>query len=142
MNMISFLKKLWRKPAVRGMTSLGILTVLLLNLPLSDLWHTIRLVSPYLWAIIVAAFLCGHLIGVLKWMLLINVGKSKLPYIVALRYYFAGLFANLFLPSIAGGDVIRAGLAIRFNNEKEAVVVGSFHSFCLDNSNAYSFRLF
>jgi uncharacterized protein (TIRG00374 family) len=40
------------------------------------------------------------------------------------RCHFAGLFANLFLPSIAGGDVVRAGLAIRHKAKKEAVIFG------------------
>jgi uncharacterized membrane protein YbhN (UPF0104 family) len=134
-NIFSFLRTMWRKPAARALTSVCILIVLLLKLPLSELWNTIRLVSPYLWTVIVAAFLCGHLIGALKWMLLINVGKSKLPFLLAVRYYFAGLFANLFLPSIAGGDVVRAGLAIRFNNEKEAIVIGSLLDRLLDTGS-------
>jgi uncharacterized membrane protein YbhN (UPF0104 family) len=50
-----------------------------------------------------------------------------------LRFHFAGLFANLFLPSIAGGDVVRAGLAIRSGSRSETVVLGSLVDRMLDS---------
>jgi uncharacterized protein (TIRG00374 family) len=130
--MIHFLKRIWQRPAARILMSICLLVILLANLPLQDLWHTVRQVSPYLWAFIVAAFISGHVIGVIKWRLLINIGKRKLLFPGAIRCYFAGLFANLFLPSLAGGDIVRAGLAIQVTKEKEAVILGSLVDRFLD----------
>jgi uncharacterized membrane protein YbhN (UPF0104 family) len=42
----------------------------------------------------------------------------------ALRCYAAGLFANLCLPSIVGGDVLRAALAARATGSPEAAILG------------------
>jgi len=123
-SIIIFAKSVWRKPAFRILASFCILAILVSNIPLSDLWGTIRQISPILWVAVVIAFLLGHLAGVIKWCLFINMGQNKLPFTVAAQYYFAGLFANLFLPSLAGGDVVRAGLAIRYKADKEAVIVG------------------
>lgn len=123
-GIIRFAKSVWRKPAARILASFCILAILIYNIPLSDLWRTITQISPLLWAGIVTAFLFGHVVGVAKWCLFINMGQSRLPFTIAARSYFAGLFANLFLPSIAGGDVVRAGMAIRYKADKEAVIIG------------------
>lgn len=123
-SIILFAKSVWRKPAARVFASFCILAILIYNIPLSTLWGTITQISPLLWATIVIAYLFGHLVGVAKWCLFINMGQNRLPFTVAAQCYFAGLFANLFLPSLAGGDVVRAGMAIRYKADKEAVIVG------------------
>jgi hypothetical protein len=129
--MKTFPFKIWQKPITRLMISLSILVFLFVKLPLSDLWQAIRQVSPGLWIASVIVFMMGHMLGVVKWRLLINMGKNKLPFLVAARCYFAGLFANLCLPSIAGGDIVRAAMALRSPNGKiegpssEAVLLGS-----------------
>jgi uncharacterized protein (TIRG00374 family) len=140
-NIVSFIKRVWQKPIVRLSMSLLILGVLLVKLPLSDLWQTLKRISPGLWIFAVITFIAGHGIGVAKWRLLINTGKIKIPLPIAFRYYFAGLFANLFLPSIAGGDVVRAAMAIRFKGDKEAVILGSLLDRLLDISSLALFIL-
>lgn len=124
--MISTFLKIISKPAVKLAVSLLIILVLLYNLPLADLWDTIQKVPLLTWIGVLAGFIFGHLIGTFKWRLLINFGKKKLPVLEAIRYYFVGLFANLFLPSLAGGDVIRASMAMRYNKEKGITIFGSF----------------
>ncbi|HWP48966.1 MAG TPA: lysylphosphatidylglycerol synthase transmembrane domain-containing protein [Candidatus Limnocylindrales bacterium] len=133
----AFPSKIWQKPSTRIIISLSLLGFLLVKLPLSDLWQAIRQVSPGLWIFSILVFMMGHVLGVVKWSLLINMGKNKLPFLVAARCYFAGLFANLCLPSIAGGDIVRAAMAMGFPNGKaesrggrppartEAVLLGS-----------------
>ena len=45
---------------------------------------------------------------------------------LAIRAHGAGLFANMFLPSIVGGDVVRAALIIREQKtEMAAIALGS-----------------
>jgi uncharacterized protein (TIRG00374 family) len=131
-NIILFAKSVWRKPAARVFASFCILAILIYNIPLFTLWDTITQISPLLWATIVIAYLFGHLVGVAKWCLFINMGQNRLPFTVAAQCYFAGLFANLFLPSLAGGDVVRAGMAIRYKADKEAVIVGGLLDRFLD----------
>lgn len=129
--MATFLKA-WKNPYVRGITSLAILGTLLATIPIGELWSAVRSVSSLLWFLVVVGFVGGHFIGALKWRLFINLGTKKVPYLKALRFYFAGLFANFFLPSVAGGDFVRGGLAIRFCGEKEAIIFGSILDRCID----------
>jgi uncharacterized membrane protein YbhN (UPF0104 family) len=117
--------KIVKQPIFRIAVSLLIISILLLTLPLQDLWGTIQKISIFSWLIVLIGFVAGHLMGTFKWRLLINMGKRKLPFWVALRCYFAGLFANLFLPSLAGGDIVKTGLAIRYNKEKGVTIFGS-----------------
>src|SRR4029077_18876664 len=44
----------------------------------------------------------------------------------AALFYFAGLFGSLFLPSLIGGDLVRAGLALRLGRSKAGGLLGSF----------------
>jgi uncharacterized protein (TIRG00374 family) len=133
-KIFSSIRDLWRMPIVKVLTSFAILALLLTNLPLSDLYQTLMQVPTGLWVFVVAAFIVGHLVGAVKWRLYIDVGHYRMPFYFLVRCYFAGLFANLFLPSIAGGDVVRAGMAIRSYGEKENVIFGSFLDRFLDTS--------
>jgi uncharacterized membrane protein YbhN (UPF0104 family) len=105
--------------------SLIVLGLLLAWVPLGELWDAARRVSPLLWLGCLAAFVAGHAVGAFKWSLLIGVGGHPLGYPTVLRFHFAGLFSNLLLPSVAGGDIVRAGLAMRTSESRAAVVVGS-----------------
>jgi uncharacterized membrane protein YbhN (UPF0104 family) len=113
--------KLWIKTAV----SLGILLILLLILPWSEVVDSIRLLPFIVWLLVLTGFLIGHVIGALKWTLILRGFGCRLPWTSGLRCYAAGLFANLCLPGIVGGDVVRATLAIRQSGRAEAVVLGS-----------------
>lgn len=133
-NMLPFFIQLWRKPLTRVFLSASVLFVLLTILPISDLWNAVKQVPLWFWCLAVIAVIAGHSVGVMKWSLLINTGNNRLPLLSTLRCYFAGLFANIFLPSMTGGDIVRAGLAIRLNKEKEQVILGSILDRVLDVS--------
>ncbi len=120
--------KFWLKLAVSG----GLLFLLLALLP----WHEVRdaaaRLRPSVWAAAFILFCAGHQLGVVKWQLLVNAGLAQLRLIDATRAYFAGLFANLFLPSIVGGDVLRATLAGKSTGRPEAAVLGGIADRVID----------
>jgi glycosyltransferase 2 family protein len=94
-------------------------------LPVDQLMSAIRQVPPATWPLGLAAYLGAHLLGVMKWRLLVNTAGGGLPTRQAVQAYYWGLFGNLFLPSIVGGDVVRAGVAMRHARSKSALVLGS-----------------
>src|SRR5205807_5389649 len=49
-----------------------------------------------------------------------------------LRFYYAGLFANLFLPSVAGGDVVMVSMAFRRSESRAGILIGSLVNRILD----------
>jgi len=112
--------KLW----VRFAISVAVLALLFVFLPWREVVGSMGRIRWTVWLGIVAGFLGGHALGVVKWRLIINAGRGGLRLQDAIGCYAAGLFANLCLPSIVGGDVLRAVLAGKRTNRPEAVVIG------------------
>jgi uncharacterized protein (TIRG00374 family) len=113
--------KLWLKIVV----SAGVLTLLFVLLPWHEVREAVRRLPLTLWLAVLAMFLAGHRLGAAKWRRLVNAGRASLERADSVRFYAAGLFANICLPSIVGGDVIRAALAARATGRVEATVLGS-----------------
>ncbi len=109
-----------------------VLAVLFYFLPLRQVGAALRLLPVYLWILVLAGYLASHFVASLKWRLMVNLAGSGLSVPQAVRCYFAGLFSVLFLPSIVGGDVVRAALALRMGRSKAAVLFGSLLDRILD----------
>jgi uncharacterized membrane protein YbhN (UPF0104 family) len=121
-----------RRALLRIAVSALVLALLLLALPFDELVRAVRRVPPAVGAAALGAYLCLHLLGVLKWRLLVNSAGAGLSVAQAARCYYAGLFGNTFLPSIVGGDVVRAGVALGLARSKAGVVLGSLVDRALD----------
>ncbi len=118
----------WRKAGMRLLVSGLFLGVLFSLLDEGDLWERLKSFlseSPGAWFIGLAAFLGLHTISAWKWRLFLSLAGARISFLQAVRFYGSGLFANLCLPSLIGGDVLRAGLAMSVVEEKEAVLLGS-----------------
>jgi uncharacterized membrane protein YbhN (UPF0104 family) len=112
--------KVWLRVAV----SVGLLALLLLILPWDAVKSAIQRLPLSVWLSVLAGFIAGHLLGVVKWRMLVSAGGRPLRMLDAVRCYAAGLFANLCLPSIVGGDILRAALAAKSTGSTEAAVLG------------------
>jgi glycosyltransferase 2 family protein len=56
----------------------------------------------------VALYVAGQALSAWRWQLLARLGALSGPYIDYLRYYFIGVFTNLFVPGLVGGDAARS----------------------------------
>jgi uncharacterized protein (TIRG00374 family) len=115
----------WRKFAVRAAVSVAVLAVLFWWLPTEALLGAVARIPPSVWLLVVAGFLAGHMLAALKWRLLLRAAGVAIARRDALRAHGAGLFANLCLPSVVGGDVVRAGIVMRERRQFESVALGS-----------------
>jgi uncharacterized protein (TIRG00374 family) len=118
-------KPAWRGTALRVAGSALILALLFRFVPFGDAWQAMRRLPPLVWVAVLLAYFCAHLAGVNKYKLMLNGAGAGLNFAQAARCYFAGLFAALLLPSVAGGDILKAGLALRLGRGKAAVLLGS-----------------
>jgi uncharacterized protein (TIRG00374 family) len=75
-----------------------------------------------LWAFVVITQILFHMVIVLKWRILLRAAGTQTQMVDALRAHGAGLFGSLYLPSIVGGDVIRAGLVAPGGKNLPAVI--------------------
>lgn len=112
--------KVWAKAAL----SAALLALLFLLLPWAQVRDALVRLPPAVWLGVLAGFTAGHAVGVGKWRLFVNSARAGLGWLEATLCYAAGLFANLCLPSIVGGDVLRLGLAARFTRRPEAALWG------------------
>lgn len=118
--------------ALKVAVSASVLGATLWFLPTEEVWSAIKNVAPSIWFSVLAVFLVGHAIAATKWWLLVN-RNDDLRLTDAVRAHFAGLVANLCLPGIAGGDVVRAGMVIRGSDNKAHIAVGSIADRLLDS---------
>jgi uncharacterized membrane protein YbhN (UPF0104 family) len=122
----------WPGLALRVVGSALILALLGHFLHFERLWAAMRRMPLGLWLVVLGGYLSAHVIGVLKWRLMVNLAGAGVTFAQAARCYFAGLFGTLFLPSIVGGDVVRLGLALRLARSRAAAVLGSVLDRMLD----------
>jgi uncharacterized protein (TIRG00374 family) len=116
----------WSKALLRLAVSLAVFAAVFwfADLDWATMMVGIERVGPGHWALAVAAFLFLHAIGALKWCLFLRIAGAHITVADALRFYAAGLFSNLCLPSLVGGDAVRAGLAMTRARSKAAVLMG------------------
>ena len=114
------------KLLIRLSVSVAILIFLIGWLSTETLVSAILSLSALDWALVISLFVTGHIISAMKWRLMLKATGIKIRFSLAVRAHFAGLFANLCLPSIVGGDFIRAALVIREQQgEMAAIALGS-----------------
>lgn len=110
---------------IRAAVSTGILAALLWWLPVETLLQAVTAIAPHVWILVICGFILGHIVSALKWRLLLHATTVNITRLEAVRAHGAGLFANLCLPSIVGGDVVRAGVVIRKHKRLESIALGS-----------------
>ncbi|HYL45427.1 MAG TPA: lysylphosphatidylglycerol synthase transmembrane domain-containing protein [Candidatus Limnocylindrales bacterium] len=124
------MKNKWPHAALQALLHYGgsalALYLLFHFLPGRQVWSALRTLPTRLWLGVLAGYLGAHCIGITKWRRMVNLAGAGLNVPQAARCYFAGLFGSLFLPSLIGGDLVRAGLALRLGRSKAGVLLGSF----------------
>lgn len=112
------------KPWAKALVSAVLLTALLLILPWVEVRDALRRLPPGTWFGVLAGFLVGHALGIVKWRLFVNAARAGIGRADATLCYAAGLFTNLCLPSIIGGDLVRIALAGKLTRRPEAALWG------------------
>jgi uncharacterized protein (TIRG00374 family) len=103
-------------------------------LPTADLISSVRRVEGLRWASILLALALLQLAAVAKWRLLVMAAGERCRPRDLLQAHGAGLFANNFLPSLVGGDVLRAGLLVRRGLRADVLLVGGVADRAVDAS--------
>lgn len=110
----------WLKAAISAV----LLTLLLVILPWAEVREALGRLPLPVWLGVLGGFLVGHIIGTAKWRLFVNAARAGIGRADAVLCYSAGLFTNLCLPSIIGGDILRMALAGRITRRPEAALWG------------------
>ncbi|MBW1965727.1 MAG: flippase-like domain-containing protein, partial [Deltaproteobacteria bacterium] len=72
-----------------------------------DLLEAILDLSFYAWAVAFLMYLASQVISSIRWYFVAHALDFSGPWSTYLKYYFVGLYFNLFLPTSLGGDVLK-----------------------------------
>lgn len=108
---------------IRTVISVSVVAVLVTVASTDGLRHAFSEVRGSVWAASLGVFLAGHALNAAKYRWLLQDPHATLG--LCLRAHFAGLVANLGLPGVAGGDVVRATYLLPHGVSPKAVTVAS-----------------
>ena len=113
------------KALIRLVGSAAVLTAVFWFVGFDAVTDALANTRPGPWLVGLGGFLGLHLLSAAKWRFFLATVGARIPLALAIKCYAAGLFANLCLPSLVGGDVLRAGLAMQGHDDKPAIAFGS-----------------
>jgi uncharacterized membrane protein YbhN (UPF0104 family) len=93
---------------MRAGISVGLLTWLVAHSGPRDILGAFLKISPQAWAAALLMFLLSQVLGAARWYILARALDFAGRWSAYLKFYFVGMYFNLFLPSSVGGDVFRA----------------------------------
>ena len=108
---------------IRTVISVSVVAVLVTVASTDGLRQAFGEVRGAVWVASLAVFLAGHALNAAKYRWLLQDPQATLG--VCLRAHFAGLVANLGLPGVAGGDVVRATYLLPHGVSPKAATVAS-----------------
>src|SRR5512146_814631 len=94
--------------ALRASAGLAIVTLLLWRYNLRPVLHQLARERPAFFLAVIAIYVAGQVMSAWRWSLLGAILKIPAPFIDYLRYAFIGMFTNVFVPGLVGGDALRA----------------------------------
>lgn len=74
----------------------------------------------------VAVYVAGQMLSAYKWRLLLRPVELTVAYTRLVAFYFIGMFFNIFLPTIVGGDAVKAVLLARETGAPARATVSVF----------------
>ncbi len=110
-----------RPVALRGagtLLAIILLIVLLYQSGWGDIWAAVRRVSVLNLAMALGCIMLSRLFITARWHVLLRSGGVQIPFKDTASLVFTGLFANNFLPTTVGGDVIRLAGAIQMGHDR------------------------
>jgi len=94
-------------------------------LPLDTVLKSFKSLSATLWLQTILVFLIGHAVAAMKWRYTLQKYNLEIGVVESVRAHLSGLFANICLPSIVGGDIVRAAMISNKSRQKEIIIAGS-----------------
>ena len=102
---------------------LSLLAVLVYKSGLGDFGQIIRTLKPGFWFVAFLLYLITQLISCYRWQLLLKAEKIEVPLRRLTIIYFLGMFFNLFLPTMVGGDAARGYAVYRASDKQKLALV-------------------
>lgn len=93
---------------LRVALSAGLIAFLIWRYGRGSLIHALIQERPAYFLAAVALYVAGQVMSAYRWQLLAGIGGLAGPFPEFFAFYFIGMFTNLFVPGLVGGDAARA----------------------------------
>jgi hypothetical protein len=107
---------------VRFALSGALLVYLFSRMDMDKTVEVVKSSDPLFIILAAGTFLILHFFILIRWVVFIRALNLDAPFITIMRYFFIGLFGNLFLPTAIGGDVIKILGLCKDSSQKPKVV--------------------
>lgn len=104
--------------------ALILLVVLLYNSGWEEVWTAVQKIPALNLVLALGCVIASRLLITARWHVLLRSAGVKIPFNETISLVFTGLFANNFLPTTIGGDVVRLAGAIQLGYD-QAVILAS-----------------
>lgn len=94
--------------ALRAGAGIIVISLLLWHYNVRPILHQLSRERVAFFAAAVALYVAGQVLSSWRWQMLGALLKIPAPYSDYLAYYFIGMFTNVFVPGLVGGDALRA----------------------------------
>jgi glycosyltransferase 2 family protein len=98
----------WFVFVIKLTAGIALVAFLLWHYGLRSIFQLIRRERPVLFLATVALYVAGQGMSAFRWQILAGLNGLPGPYSEYLAYYFIGMFTNVFVPGLVGGDALRA----------------------------------
>jgi uncharacterized protein (TIRG00374 family) len=117
---------------LRWLAAALVLALLLRFVPFSLLRESLSRVSTTRFVAVLLLYFVVLTVAITKWHLVVNAARASLPFAASAQCFASGLFGDLFLPSVIGGDIARLAVGISCSPRPAAVVTGNVADRLLD----------
>jgi glycosyltransferase 2 family protein len=98
----------WLMFAIKLAAGIALLAFLLWHYDLRSAFQLIRSERPLMFVATVALYVASQAMSAYRWQFLAALNRIPGRYSEYLAYYFIGMFTNVFVPGLIGGDALRA----------------------------------
>ncbi len=125
-------RRSWYFLMARWAAAALVIGVLLYFLPVAPLRAALARVPLTRFVAVLLIYLVALAGGTIKWHTVVNTAGAQLKFAASAQCYTSGLFGDLFLPSVIGGDVARLAVGISHSPRPAAVITGNVADRFLD----------
>jgi glycosyltransferase 2 family protein len=112
----------YRAFAFRAVLGIAVVTLLMRHYDARPVLHALASERIGYFVAAIALYIVSQVMSAYRWQLLAGLNSIGGPFREYLAYYFVGVFTNLFIPGLVGGDAARAlYLGRRHNRLAEAI---------------------
>ncbi|MEK6681944.1 MAG: lysylphosphatidylglycerol synthase transmembrane domain-containing protein [Nitrospirota bacterium] len=120
------MKKKWLSLLAKIIVSGLILTILFYKTDVNKFYTIIKGADMLIFLLAFCLFIIAQTISTYRWKMLLHTERMNIHFYNLIAYYFIGMFFNLFMPTLVGGDVVRGYYLYKKSNKGSESVASIF----------------